>query len=62
MTTFPLMEKSQRLHPTSIRLTREQIAAVRQIARKERRTIGNTLRYLLSEAITARSGQKQVAA
>lgn len=57
MTTFSRMEKSQRLHPTSIRLSRDQIVAVRSIARKERRTLGNTLRVLLSEAIEKREGK-----
>jgi len=47
--------------PTTIRLTKDQREAVRRLARREKRSVGNTIRVLLSEALDARTGKREAA-
>ena len=54
------MAESNRIQPpTTVRLTDGQRAAVKRLAAKEKRSVGNLVRVLLDEALTARGALKQ---
>lgn len=50
------MASSKRLHTArTVRLEREQLAALQRLSKREKRSLGNTIRVLIDEALSARS-------